>query len=71
MGSIEEAGSTARTLVQSLASTPVVLALVAFNLFYIVATVWLQTKQSERFTENQHIWQQMTEKAMASCLAAK
>ena len=29
----EEAGSTARTLIGSLASTPVILALVVFNVF--------------------------------------
>ena len=63
----EEAGSTARTLIGSLASTPVILALVVFNVFYIAASVWLQIKQSDRFTENQVIWERMTEKAMAYC----
>lgn len=66
-GSVEEAGSTARTLISSLASTPVILALVVFNVFYIAASVWLQIKQSDRFTENQAIWERMTEKAMAFC----
>jgi hypothetical protein len=66
-GPVEEAGSTARTLVTSLASTPVVLALVVFNLFYIGMTTWLQIKQSERFTENQATWERMVEKAMAFC----
>lgn len=63
----EEAGSTARTLVTSLATTPVVLALVVFNLFYIGFTTYFQIKQGERFTENQAIWERMTEKAMAYC----
>jgi hypothetical protein len=66
-GAIEESGSTARTLISSLASTPVILALVVFNLFYIAMTTWLQVKQSERFTENQQIWERMTEKAMLAC----
>jgi hypothetical protein len=70
-GPVEEAGSTARALVGSLASTPVILALVVFNLFYIAMTTWLQIKQSERFTENQHTWQQMTEKAMSYCVERK
>lgn len=66
-GPVEEAGQTARTLVSSLATTPVVLALVVFNLFYIGLTTWLQTKQGERFTENQAIWERMTEKALVAC----
>jgi hypothetical protein len=66
-GVTEEAGSTARTLISSLASTPLVLALVLFNLFYIGMTTWLQIKQADRFTDNQKIWEQMVEKAMAFC----
>jgi hypothetical protein len=67
MGTVEEAGGTARTLISSLASTPVILALVVFNLFYIGMTTYLQVKQSERFVANQEIWERMTEKAMAAC----
>jgi hypothetical protein len=70
-GPIEEAGSTARVLVSSLASTPVVLALVVFNLFYIGLTTWLQIKQGERFTENQATWERMVEKTMALCREQK
>jgi hypothetical protein len=66
-GVTEEAGGTARTLISSLASTPVILALVVFNVIYIAASVWLQVKQSDRFTENQKIWEQMVEKAMTFC----
>jgi hypothetical protein len=66
-GITEEAGGTARTLITSLASTPLVLALVVFNLFYIGMTTYLQIKQAERFTQNQEIWERMTEKAMAFC----
>jgi hypothetical protein len=67
MGVTEETGGTARTLITSLASTPVILALVVFNVLYIAASVWLQVKQSERFTQNQEIWERMTEKAMSFC----
>ena len=70
-GPIEEAGSTARMLVSSLASTPVILALVVFNLFYIAATTWFQMKQSERFTDNQATWERMVEKTMALCREQK
>ena len=65
----EEAGSTARTLISSLATTPMILALVVFNLFYIGFSTWVQIKQGERFTENQAIWEKLTEKAMAFCPA--
>jgi predicted membrane chloride channel (bestrophin family) len=70
-GVTEEAGSTARTLISSLASTPMVLALVVFNLLYIGFTSWLSLKQGERFTENQKIWEQMVEKAMNVCIETK
>jgi len=66
-GVTEEAGGTARALITSLASTPMILALVVFNLFYIGMTTWLQIKQGERFTENQTMWERMVEKAMAYC----
>jgi hypothetical protein len=70
-GPIEEAGSTARVLVSSLASTPVVLALVVFNLFYIGLTTWLQIKQGERFTENQATWERLTERLLTICQERK
>jgi hypothetical protein len=66
-GPVEEGGQTARTLISSLATTPMVLALVVFNLFYIAMTTWLQLKQSERFQQNQQLWEQVVEKAMAFC----
>ena len=66
-GITEEGGSTARTLIQSLATTPMILALVVFNLFYIATTTWLQIKQSERFVESQATWERIVEKAMAYC----
>jgi hypothetical protein len=66
-GPTEEAGSTARTLITSLATTPMVLALVVFNIFYIGFSTWQAIKQGERFTENQAQWERMVEKAMAYC----
>jgi hypothetical protein len=66
-GAIEEGGNTARTLITSLSSTPMILALVVFNLFYIATTTWLQIKQSERFTDSQATWERIVEKAMAYC----
>jgi hypothetical protein len=70
-GVTEEAGSTARSLIGSLATTPMILALVVFNLFYIGMTTWLQLKQSERFVTSQQTWETLVEKAMASCVDAR
>jgi hypothetical protein len=66
-GAIEEGGSTARTLISSLATTPMVLALVVFNLLYIAGTTYLQIKQAERFTDSQAMWERIVERAMAYC----
>jgi hypothetical protein len=66
-GLTDEAGNTARTLISSLATTPMILALVVFNLFYIGMTTWLQLEQSKRFEKNQLVWEQVVEKAMAYC----
>jgi hypothetical protein len=38
-----------------------------FNIFYIGFSTWLQHEQGKRFTDNQAIWERLTEKAMASC----
>jgi hypothetical protein len=70
-GPAEEAGGTARALISSLATTPMILALVVFNLFYIGFSTYLQIKQGERFTDNQAIWERMTEKALALCAEGK
>jgi hypothetical protein len=66
-GVTEEAGGTARTLITSLASTPVILALVVFNVLYMASGIYQQILQGNRFTENQKIWQQMVEKTMDRC----
>jgi len=66
-GITEEAGSTTRQLISSLSTTPMILALVVFNLFYIGVTTYLQIKQGERFTESQQTWERMVDKALSSC----
>jgi hypothetical protein len=67
----EEAGSTARTLIQSLASTPVILALVAFNVFYIAAQSYELIKARENMADVQKTWERMVEKAMEFCPQSK
>jgi len=66
-GPVEEVGSTARSLIESLTTTPMILALVVFNIFYIGFSTWLQHEQGKRFTDNQAIWERLTEKAMQGC----
>jgi hypothetical protein len=70
-GPIEEAGSTARQLITGLATTPMILALVVFNLFYIGFSTWLQHEQGKRFTENQATWERLTEKLLTLCQERK
>jgi hypothetical protein len=70
-GPVEEAGNTARALVSSLATTPMILALVVFNLFYIGFSTWLQHEQGKRFTENQATWERLTEKVLTICQEKK
>jgi len=66
-GPIEEAGSTARQLITGLATTPMILALVVFNIFYIGFSTWLQHEQGKRFTENQATWERLTERLLTIC----
>jgi hypothetical protein len=66
-GVTEETGSTARTLITSLSSTPVILALVVFNVLYMAGSFYTQIKQGERFSENQSQWERMVELAMKNC----
>lgn len=66
-GVTDEAGSTARALITSLATTPMILALVVFNLFYIATTTYFQIQQGKRFTENQTTWEHLLEKTIDRC----
>lgn len=66
-GVTEEAGSTVRSLITSLSSTPAILAILCFNILYIALTTYLQIKQGERFTENQALWERVVDKAMTYC----
>jgi hypothetical protein len=66
-GATEEAGSTARTLITSLSSTPVVLALVVFNVLYMAFGFYTQVEQGKRYTEATGTWERMVERAMAYC----
>ena len=66
-GAIEEAGETARSAIDSLKSTPVVLALVIFNVLYMGGSVWSQVKQGETYDRAAERWKGLTETAMRYC----
>ena len=66
-GPVEEIGSTTRTLIGNLASTPVVLALVVFNIMYMAFSFYESIEQGKRFNEATSVWERMVEKAMAYC----
>jgi len=55
-GVTEEAGETARSLIDSLKSTPVVLSLVVFNVLYLSLGSWQQIKDGEHRTELLKTW---------------
>jgi len=59
-GVSEEAGQTARTLVEALKSTPAILALVLFNLAFMGMVVYIQHTNGER-------WQTLLETTLKQC----
>lgn len=70
-GPTEEVASTARTLITSLSSAPVVLALVVFNVMYMAGTFYVQVQAQKRFVESTATWERIVEKAMEFCPGAK
>ena len=47
----EQAGETARTVVEALRSTPAILALVIFNAMFIGVTAWITYLNGSRWAE--------------------
>ena len=60
MGVTEEAGKVAGGAIEALKSTPVVLALVIFNVLYMAGSFWSAKHEGDR-------WEQMLEKAFKLC----
>lgn len=63
----EQGVKVADRIVGALASTPVVLALVLFNVLYMGGTFYAQLEAQKRYVESTRVWEQMVEKAMAFC----
>ena len=62
MGVAEEASKTAATVVEALKSTPLVLALVIFNILYMALTGFAVHEAGAR-------WERLVEVAFKSCAA--
>ena len=56
----QEAGVTARTVVEAMKSTPAILALVIFNILFMGAVVYIQHTNGER-------WQTLLELTLKQC----
>lgn len=63
----EQGVKVANSVVDALASTPVVLALVVFNVLYMGGSFYTQLEAQKRFVESNATWERMVEKAMAFC----
>ena len=59
-GVADEAGKTARTIVDALKSTPGFLALVLFNLAFIALIAWIQHQNGQR-------WERLMHETLKSC----
>lgn len=58
-GPAEEIGSTARSLITSLGSTPMVLAVLVFNVLFILMTGYVVVKASERWDKEIDRWESL------------
>jgi len=56
----EEAGTTTRTLIEALKSTPAILALVLFNLAFMALVAYIQATNSTR-------WHELMQQTLQQC----
>ena len=63
-GVTDEAGKTARSVVDALKSTPGVLAIVLFNLAFIALIAWIQHQNGQR-------WERLMNETLKSCAVHK
>jgi hypothetical protein len=66
-GPIEEAGKAAGSAIDALKSTPVILALVIFNVLYMAGGFYTQVRQTEIYSTAAERWKSMTEMALNMC----
>lgn len=67
-GVTEEASKAVQSVTEALKSTPVVLALVIFNVIFMALTAWTNLKQSETYDHGAQRWKDLVEIAMKQCV---
>jgi hypothetical protein len=66
-GPIDAASSAAQSTIEALKSTPVVLALVIFNVLYMAGSFYAQIKQSETYDKAGDRWKSLVESSLKLC----
>ena len=66
-GAIETTGQVAGSAIEALKSTPVVLALVIFNVIYMLGSFYSQIKMSETYDRGAERWKSVYETALRAC----
>lgn len=66
-GVVEEAGTTARTVVEAMKSTPAMLCLIIFNLIFLGAVVYLVVNQGNRLEREISRWHEIADSAIKAC----
>lgn len=66
-GPVEEAGKVATSTIDALKATPIVLALVIFNVIFMILTGYISVKSGERWDRSVERWQEIAEQALKAC----
>lgn len=67
-GAIETTGQVAGSAIDALKSTPVVLALVIFNVLYMLGGFYAQIRQGEQHDKAAERWKSVADTAMKYCV---
>jgi hypothetical protein len=68
-GITEEAGLTARTLVEAFKSTPAMLAIVVFNIVFMGVVAYSSYNNHARWENESTRWSKLVEITMGHCIA--
>ena len=63
-GITEEVGSSVRSAVGALSSTPMILAVLIFNIMFMGMITWISHKNQERWDKDSERWKDLVEHAM-------
>lgn len=70
-GVSEEAAKVATTTVEALKQTPAVLALVVFNVLFLIAVVYVSARSSKQYDAEMGRMHELVTKVLASCSNTK